>query len=169
MKNGIVIPCYNEANRLQFDVFQSFIDQNSSYLLCFVNDGSKDETLDQLQEFALSNKEQVLVYDMPQNGGKGEAVRQGVKFLLKESKVENIGFLDADLATGFDDYKRLLSVLKFGNYNMILGSRKMDADMDIERSAFRKLASALVGFMIKIIIGMPVNDTQCGAKVFTRS
>jgi DNA-binding response OmpR family regulator len=45
---GVVIPCYDEAERLMSKEFTDFIDKNSGYHLCFVNDGSKDATLDVL-------------------------------------------------------------------------------------------------------------------------
>ena len=42
---GIVIPCYNEEERLSSAVFQEFATQNLGYHLCFVNDGSTDNTM----------------------------------------------------------------------------------------------------------------------------
>jgi len=167
MKNGIIVPCYNEADRLKFDEFKTFLNENPNYLICFVNDGSKDETLNQLINFKMSHNN-VIIHNLPQNCGKAEAVRQGVSKILEIDSIQNVGFLDADLATGFDDYKRLVSTMKFGNLEMVFGSRKMKGGEEIERSLFRKLASLLVGMMIKVIVGMPIQDTQCGAKVFTQ-
>ncbi len=169
MKKGIVIPCYNEANRLQLDRFQNFIDNNKSYILCFVNDGSKDETLEQLEDFRTGNESLVIIENLAINQGKAEAVRNGVQALLALSDVETIGYLDADLATGFEDYMRLENQIHTEGKNMVFGSRKMDDSEGIERSAFRKFASWVIGMMIKVLIGMPINDTQCGAKVFTRA
>ena len=45
MKTGIIIPCYNEENRLNSEAFLTFIKAHTNYVLCFVNDGSKDNTL----------------------------------------------------------------------------------------------------------------------------
>lgn len=170
MKNGVIVPCYNEADRLKFNEFASFLNQNSSYVLCFVNDGSKDDTLNQLLKFQNENSNlNIIVHNLESNAGKAEAVRQGALRLLEIESVKSMGFLDADLATGFDDYLRLSSALKFRNLAMVFGSRKMDNSNDIERSGFRKFASMLVGMMIKMIVGMPIKDTQCGAKIFSRS
>lgn len=166
MKNVIIIPCYNEAGRLKFDEFLKFIYANPNYLLCFVNDGSKDETLVQLEAFANGKEDQIIVFNMPENGGKAEAVRSGMNFILDNHSAKTIGFLDADLATGFDDYKVLVNTLETEDQKMVFGSRKMETAGDIERSVFRKLASGIIGLMIKIIIGLPIKDSQCGAKVF---
>lgn len=168
MKNGIIVPCYNEADRLKFEEFSTFLNNNPNYIICFVNDGSKDETLNQLLSFKAIQGDNVIVHNLPENAGKAEAVRQGACKLLEDTSVDNLGFLDADLATGFADYQRLVSRLEFGKKEMVFGSRKMGEANEIERSAFRKLASMMVGMIIKLIVGMPIKDTQCGAKVFTR-
>lgn len=170
MKNGIVIPCYNEADRLKLSEFQNFIDNNEEYTLCFVNDGSKDDTLNQLEEFKLGQEDRVIVYNMPQNGGKAEAVRNGVKCLLNTTKVNNVGFIDADLATGFEDYQALVNQLENNlGISAVVGSRKLDDSIDMERSKLRSLASNMIGMIIKKIVGLDIKDTQCGAKVFERN
>lgn len=168
MKNGIVIPCYNEEFRLKLDEFQEFINQYPEYMLCFVNDGSSDKTLEKLEHFRRGQEDQVTIFDMPQNGGKAAAVRAGVTWLLQTSDVQSIGFVDADLATGFDDYRMLVQNLEASNNEVIIGSRKINADLDINRSFFRKAASYIIGKFINKIIGLDIKDTQCGAKVFSR-
>ena len=45
-KIGIVVPCYNEANRIELHFFEQFVLQNNNCVFCFVNDGSSDETLE---------------------------------------------------------------------------------------------------------------------------
>lgn len=169
MNNGIVIPCYNEAQRLKFNEFESFINNNPDYTICFVNDGSSDDTLNELREFEASQGARVMVRNLPENKGKAEAVRQGIQFMLSQTNVETVGFIDADLATGFNDYKRLVNRLDATNKDVVFGSRKMESEAEIERSRFRKLASWIIGTLIKIIVGLPIKDTQCGAKVFTRA
>lgn len=42
---GVVIPCYDEEDRLSSKEFTDFVEKHSGYHLCFVNDGSKDNTL----------------------------------------------------------------------------------------------------------------------------
>ena len=158
MKNGIVIPCYNEANRLQFDQFRSFLEENKSYSLCFVNDGSKDETLSQLEDFS-KNTARVMVVNLTENMGKAEAVRQGVQQLLMKNEFSTVGYLDADLATGFDDYMRLTDLLRVTRKSMVFGSRKMEESGNIDRSFLRDSASKLIGKFIHLIIGMPIKDT----------
>ncbi len=171
MKNGIIIPCYNEADRLQLDKFQQFIDTQRDYMLCFVNDGSKDDTLKVLSSFKKTNPGRVDVFDMPQNGGKAEAVRNGILHLVNTTNVCTVGFMDADLSTGFEDYMDLTQAIECEEENkeMVFGSRQMLEDNHIERTFFRSVASKAVGLLIRAVLRLPIKDTQCGAKVFSVS
>jgi len=170
MENAIVIPCYNEAKRLDLSTFNNFLSQRSDYIICFVNDGSSDNTLEILKDFQQNHKDRVHVYDAPQNNGKAEAIRSGVNYMLQYTQANNIGFMDADLATGFDDYENLVGSLddNLDNDGMVIGSRTRVNTANIQRTAFRSASSNVFNKAIQWIIGLKINDTQCGAKVFTR-
>lgn len=168
MKYGIVIPCYNESERLPFSKFSQFIETHPNHVICFVNDGSQDDTLLKLLAFKLEAGRQVVVYDMPKNSGKAEAVRSGMNRLLEIEGIKQIGFLDADLATGFDDYLRLERKLERDELAMIFGSRKLNESDEIDRNVVRATLSWIIGLMIKMILRLPIKDTQCGAKIFNK-
>ena len=85
-KTAIIIPCYNEANRLDRQAFIDFIQDHPDYLLCFVNDGSSDDTISVLYEIKDAQDDQIHVLDMPRNSGKAAAVRAGALY-LSESKI----------------------------------------------------------------------------------
>ncbi len=166
MKNAIVIPSYNEAERLDFNKFNDFLLENPDYLVCFVNDGSKDNTLALIQNFCTKYKN-ATVYDMPQNGGKAEAVRSGVNYVIENFSVDQIGFMDADLSTSFKEYKRLSQKLEANSdLKIVFGSRQEGEDSNIERTLFRDIASKSVSLLIRSILRLPIHDTQCGAKIF---
>lgn len=164
---GVVIPCYNEEDRLQTDSFAQFLNNNSGYQLCFVNDGSKDDTLGVLNKFK-EEYEDIIVYDCAQNGGKAEAVRQGMLHLLKDQSLDFIGFLDADLSTNFEDFEDLVSTLSSSSFKLVAGSRIQRVGASILRESSRGIISKTVNFIIRKILGMEFQDTQCGAKVMTR-
>ncbi len=168
MLNGIIIPCYNEANRLKINEFQAFLNATNNYQLCFVNDGSADDTAKILKAFAAKNPNKVLFLDLSANVGKAEATRMGVYHLAQMTLVQTIGFLDADLATGFEDYTRLAETLNDNiSLKMVIGSRKLDKE-NINRTAFRSFASNCFGSISSSITKLQIADTQCGAKVFDK-
>ncbi len=165
---GVVIPCYNEEDRLLESQFLSFIDENPGYYLCFVNDGSSDNTLEVLRKLSVGREEFVKVYDCEKNGGKAEAVRQGMLYLSQNKKLDYIGFLDADLSTDFQDLDDLVSTIETSNFKIVSGSRIQRMGADISKDSARALISFMINYLIRKILSMNFKDTQCGAKVFHR-
>jgi len=171
MKHGIVIPCYNEASRLQMDEFIEFANHNKDIVLCFVNDGSKDPTRSALASLKEVVHDNISIYNLSENAGKADAVRSGALFLYEETEVETIGFLDADLSTSFEEYRDLLKTHgdSKGRIKIVFGSRNMKGEGEIKRNPLRKIFSDIIKMLIFLISRMKIADTQCGAKVFDRS
>lgn len=169
MKTGIIIPCYNEEKRLNQEAFVSFIKENEDYHLCFVNDGSTDKTLNVLYVMKEQAPHAISIVDVKKNSGKATAVRAGARFLYNKSHITNIGFMDADLSTDFRDFKDLVQTLKRENKMVVFGSRNALGSGAIERNVMRNVFSKFIKQFILLILGLPIRDTQCGAKVFTRS
>lgn len=165
---GIVIPCYNEEERLLGAEFKEFVHKNLGYHLCFVNDGSKDNTLGVLEELRKGNEDRISIYNCEKNGGKAEAVRLGMLHLAKQNQYNFIGFLDADLSTNFDDFKVLANEISNSNFQIVSGSRMTRMGADIAKESARAIISKTVNFIIRQTLGMNFKDTQCGAKIMTK-
>ncbi|WP_111707432.1 response regulator [Lutibacter citreus] len=163
---GVVIPCYNEEERLLSDDFLSFVDKHSGYHLCFVNDGSKDKTLDVLNKLKKGRESYITVYDCEQNGGKAEAVRLGMLHMAEKEDLDYIGFLDADLSTDLSDFDDLVSTIEKSKFKIVSGSRMSRMGANITKESARKIISLTINFIIRKILKMDFNDTQCGAKIF---
>ena len=165
---GVVIPCYNEEKRLRSATFQKFVENNLGYHLCFVNDGSKDDTLQVLNELAKGYEDHISVYNCAQNGGKAEAVRQGILHLTKDAQIDYFGYLDADLSTDFRDFNDLVEAITDSDFQIIGGSRMARMGANITKEGGRAIISKSINLIIRNILGMSFNDTQCGAKIMTR-
>ncbi|WP_218599284.1 response regulator [Polaribacter sp. NJDZ03] len=163
---GVVIPCYDEEKRLLSKEFTDFIIKNSGYHLCFVNDGSKDNTLQVLNDLRKGREDFITVYDCEKNGGKAEAVRQGMLHMAKQDDLDYIGFLDADLSTDLADFDDLVSTIENSNYKIVSGSRISRMGADITKESARKVISLTINYIIRKILSMDFKDTQCGAKIF---
>lgn len=164
---GIVIPCYNEEERLLGAEFKEFVHKNLGYHLCFVNDGSKDNTLGVLEELRKGNEDRISIYNCEKNGGKAEAVRLGMLHLAKQKQYNFIGFLDADLSTNFDDFKVLVAEISKSKFQIVSGSRMTRMGADIAKESARAIISKTINLIIRKTLGMEINDTQCGAKIMT--
>ena len=168
--HAIIIPCYNEEQRLPFDKFLSFAQKNPEVLLCFVNDGSKDKTLGVLRGLQSECPENICVYNMEKNGGKSEAVRQGMLYVYQNYAVELLGYLDADLATLPEEWLLMAKYkMNYPQFGAIVGSRIQRLGANINRDDNRSFLSAIIKKAIKVILKTPFQDTQCGAKIFNRS
>ena len=78
----VVVPCYNEAKRLNLRAIQEFGRRAEGIELLFVNDGSRDETLELLEQLHASHPRRFGFLHLARNGGKAEAVRQGMLLAL---------------------------------------------------------------------------------------
>ncbi len=167
---SIIVPCYNEEKRFPQKEFVEFAKNHPDVLLCFVNDGSKDKTLDVLKKVQSKSPENISVFDMPQNGGKSEAVRQGMLFINNKFNINLLGFLDADLATIPEEWLEMAKHKEERpQYGAIVGSRIQRLGANIKRDDDRSLFSGIIKRFIRVILKTPFQDTQCGAKIFHKS
>lgn len=165
---GVVIPCYNEEDRLSSELFRNFAFENLGYHLCFVNDGSTDNTMKVLEELRKGNESNISIYNCDKNGGKAEAVRQGIQYLMQDEQFDYVGYLDADLSTDFRDFDDLVKTMETSKFKIVSGSRISRMGADITKESARKIISKTINIIIQKILGMPFKDTQCGAKVMNR-
>src|SRR3954470_6062577 len=111
MRNtAVVVPCYNEAERLDSGAFREFARSNSDVSFLFVNDGSVDRTQDLLEELHRDDPVAFRSHRLERNLGKAEAVRRGM-LLAMESRPAYVGYWDADLATPLEailDFRAVL-------------------------------------------------------------
>jgi glycosyltransferase involved in cell wall biosynthesis len=144
-KTCLVIPCYNESERLDTQAFLSELLNNPDLTLIFVNDGSKDATIDVLRSLHSNSsngvQDRIYVLSYSQNQGKATAVQRGLlwaaalsnntaapDFLNDCETIANgiieakyFGFWDADLATPFSELTWFYHLAKDSDPDMIIG------------------------------------------------
>ena len=160
MKVSIVVPCYNEENRIKpflTSLIQFSKDNLKSYEIIVVNDGSKDKTLDVLKEFSKDIK--LVSYD--KNKGKGGAVREGIL----SSMGEKVLFIDADGSIQPDEIPKMLE--KLDSYDVVVGDRA-SKDSDVNAIALRNITGKLFNFYVNVLFGYKTWDNLCGFKGFKK-
>ena len=162
-----VLDIQEPGTRLPVDKFESFLDSHPHVMICFVNDGSKDNTLDILN--SIKNKfPNVDIVSYEPNQGKAEAVRRGILHCNDHIDHTFIAYLDADLATPLEDCLELTDRFT-SNINFVFGSRILKVGSHIERKKYRFLAGRIIATFISNILKLKVYDTQCGCKLFTKN
>jgi glycosyltransferase involved in cell wall biosynthesis len=108
---ALVVPCYNEAARLDVDAFVRFITTHTSVRLVLVDDGSVDGTSEVLERIRVAAPDAVTALRLGKNQGKGEAVRAGILAAMGGNPAI-VGFFDADLSTPLDAVDDFLALLR---------------------------------------------------------
>lgn len=163
----IVIPCYNEENTISSIEYAQFLEHQPDASICFVNDGSTDNTLLVLNQLQQQYPQRILLLSLLKNVGKAEAVRQGILYSTNNFNLKYIGYLDADLATTLEEFMVVKSNLK-NDIVFCFGSRIRKIGSTINRENSRFLIGRIIATFISNILDLKVYDTQCGCKVFTK-
>ncbi|HTS28939.1 MAG TPA: glycosyltransferase [Bryobacteraceae bacterium] len=162
---AIVVPCYNEGRRLPVGEFQKFLGSSSVDFL-LVDDGSRDNTREVLAKLQAAWPGRVTPIHQDRNRGKAETVRHGICCALDRG-FEYVGFWDADLATPLDEIPEFLAVFAGRpQIDMVFGSRVKLLGRRVERKAARHYLGRVFATFVSILLGLPIYDTQCGAKIF---
>ena len=162
MRIVLVIPCYNEANRLQILKFKD----HPGLFYVFVNDGSSDGTEEMIKQSLGDN---IRLFNLEQNMGKAEAVRQGMREACRLfPDAEWIGFWDADLATPLSQVEYMVSYLEIQHqkFTAIFASRLMRLGSDIKRDPKRHILGRVFVTLSSLLLDLHAYDSQCGAKIF---
>jgi glycosyltransferase involved in cell wall biosynthesis len=162
---ALVVPCYNEAARLDAAAFLHFLSTHPRVRLVMVDDGSVDGTRELLERMRAAAPATVTVIQHRENQGKAEAVRAGMIAALAENPAL-VGFFDADLSTplhAVDDFIALLG--RRPDIEFVLGSRVLLMGRDVKRKAVRHYLGRVFATAVSLALDLPVYDTQCGAKM----
>lgn len=177
MELCIVIPAYNEAERIELTI-RSYVlafreyesEQNGALITTFVVvlNGCVDNTREVVERIQAETSNVDLI-EIPQSG-KGLAVRTGFAYGLKK-KADLIGFVDADMATRPEFFFQLVQALKKRECDGIIASRYMYGAIVVPPRPFIKRwgSKAFFESFVRILFWLPNDDFQCGAKLFTRS
>ena len=165
---SIVIPAYNEENRIGRTLTETFAyldQQDFSSEVIVVNDGSTDHTVEAVRKFESRAGSRLRLIENPGNRGKGYSVRNG----MLKADGEIALFFDADLATPTSEIVKVVGPIAEGRYDVVFGSRAIDRSLVGTRQSFFREAVGRTGNLIQFAFtGLRFKDTQCGFKAFRR-
>lgn len=162
---SVIIPAYNEAKRLPLtliDIDKHLDEQEYSYEIVVVNDGSTDDTAEIAERFS-SLINNLRLINNEENRGKGAVVRQG----MLEAKGLWRLFMDADNSTSIVEFNKMIPYFKSG-YDVVIGSRNVKyARMMPPQPFYKRILGRLGNIFIQIVLIRGIWDTQCGFKCFS--
>jgi glycosyltransferase involved in cell wall biosynthesis len=162
----VVVPCYNESQRLDVAAFEQFLSEPLGVSLLFVDDGSTDTTPLLLNQLKKRFPEHISTLRLDKNAGKAEAVRRGLQTAIA-ARPEFVGYWDADLATPLDTILAFRNVLlRRPELLLAMGARVSLLGRQIHRTWKRHILGRAFATAASSVLHIPVYDTQCGAKLF---
>ncbi len=165
----LVVPCYNEARRLDVAALTDFVREQPGVRFLLVDDGSTDDTCAIIDALADRMPGSFATLHLVENRGKAEAVRLGMLAALRAGPAY-VGFWDADLATplaALPDFCELMETRP--KIDLVMGARVRLLGRDIDRRAARHYIGRLFATAVSLVLHLPTYDTQCGAKLFRAS
>lgn len=166
MHLSVVIPAYNEAKRITntlFSIKDYLYRESYDWEVLIVNDGSKDNTAEIVNNFVKQNPSFKLI-DNKKNHGKGYAVRQG----MLEAKGEYRLFTDADNSTAIDHVERFWSYFKQG-YDVVIASIAVrGATLAHSEKFYKRWFGKLGNLWIQAWLLPGIWDSRRGFKIFTK-
>lgn len=149
-----IIPAYNEEKNIG-----KVIQKCQKYVLriIVVDDGSNDNTLQVAQSM------NVITVQNKQNKGKTEALKKGFNRALEE-KAEILLMMDGDGQHNPEEIPCFLGKIQEG-YDLVIGARKFDKQV---MPAIRILANSISSFLVSLICGIRIDDSQSGYRAVRR-
>lgn len=162
-KISIIIPAFNEEARIT-KTLESIPKQMLGFRLevIVVNDGSTDKTKKIVQKIA-TKKENITLLAHLKNKGKGAAIKTGMLACDGDFAL----YMDADNSTTINHLEKFIK--KATENDVIIGSRALkDSQITRHQSYYKRLLGKLGNLLIRKILGLKFQDTQCGFKFFNR-
>jgi glycosyltransferase involved in cell wall biosynthesis len=163
---SIILPAFNESARIGpgLEKALEFVrEQGWSVEIIVVNDGSRDDTADIVKQL-MANAPELRLLENPGNHGKGYSVRNG----MLNARGDILLFSDADFSSPIYEAVKLIGAINDGA-EVAFGSRWLLAETQTKRqSRLRQFVGRAYNLLLRVALGLPYKDTQCGFKAFTR-
>jgi len=166
MKLSVIIPAFNEAERLPATLDEAYKWLTQTFLddfeIIVVDDGSSDTTVEKTQQM-IADKPQLKVLVQPENRGKGAAVKRGMLEACGDIRL----FMDADHSTHIRETEKVLNAIEKGAEVVIASRQHPESDISLHQSWLREHMGQSFNFIMRSIVGLDIQDTQCGFKAFS--
>jgi len=166
LKISIIIPAYNEENRILRCLNRLLRYCNESewdFEVLIAEDGSTDNTVKIVKDFASQDK-RIKLLSFTERLGKGGAIKNAMFQATKDC----VCYMDVDLSADVAELERLIPFLN--DYDIVIGSRLLRGNLpDIEGPVYRKILSRFYSRFFRFLFRMPIHDPQCGFKLFKKN
>jgi glycosyltransferase involved in cell wall biosynthesis len=165
-KISLIMPAYRAERTVKESLLSTkeVLDKSGyDYEIICVVDGKLDRTWQEARKIERKFPKLIKVAGYKNNLGKGHAVRFG----MAKSSGEIVGFLDVGLDLNTNGLRMLLSHFEWYNADIMIGSKRHPVSK-VTYPWQRRIMSYGYQFVVRVLFGLKVKDTQVGMKFFRR-
>jgi glycosyltransferase involved in cell wall biosynthesis len=159
---SLILACYNEGLTFEksLDKILSFIKKfQGAWEIIFIDDKSDDSTREIIEKYVRRVHHAKAIYHT-RNTGRGKSVAEGI--LASRGKI--CGFIDVDCEVSPRYIPLFIQEIEKG-CDMVVGKRYYESSF---KSLTRVVASHTYSYAIKLLLKMPIEDTEVGYKFFRK-
>lgn len=161
---SVIVPVYKQENTIADDlttINHTLAQIRYPHEIIAVVDGINiDNSFNIIKKLKIDN---LKVYGLPQNRGKGYAVKYG----MSKTKGDYIAFIDAGMEIDSNGLSMILEHMEWYNADIIVASKRHPASQ-VKYPFDRKIISFSAQIFARFLLGIKVRDTQAGLKIFKR-
>ena len=161
---SIIVPCRDEEDNVE--IIMKNIKKNcdyENYEIIFINDYSKDNTLDKLKEFSV--KHQNIFYYVNQKKGLGGAISLGIS----ESKGKYICIMMSDSSDTVEDLNRYYETIMYNDLDAVFGSRFIKGGKTVDYPIIKLILNRIGNLLAKFLMWSDLNDFTNGFKIYKKN
>ncbi len=162
----VALPVYNEEQELKENTLKLYGYLNSElrgsgFSITIADNASTDKTPLIGKQLAAQYKN--IHFIRLEEKGRGRAIKK----VWLESNAQILAYMDIDLSTSLDSFKKIITAISEKGYDVAIGSRLLPQSKIYKRPLQREILSRGLNIIIKIFFQIKFSDAQCGFKAIS--
>ena len=163
MSIGIIIPAYKESDNIENLIF-SILKFLKDPIIIIVDDSPNNEIQEKIKRF-----NNIRYIYRGKKLGRGSAVIEGMKTLIKEDEINKIIEMDADLSHNPSEIENNLKIFEKNNLDLLISSRYLKDSRIINWGLQRRVFSSLANKLAKFVLKIPITDYTNGFRIYSKN
>ena len=163
MSIAIIIPTYKESDNIENLIF-SILEFLKDPIIIIVDDSPNNEIQEKIKRF-----NNIRYIYRGKKLGRGSAVIEGMKTLIKEEEINKIIEMDADLSHNPSEIENNLKIFEKNNLDLLISSRYLKDSRIINWGLERRIFSSLANKLAKFVLKIPITDYTNGFRIYSKN
>ena len=163
MSIAIIVPAYKESDNIE-NLIVSILKFLKNPIIIIVDDSPNNEIQEKIKRF-----DNIRYIYRGKKLGRGSAVIEGMKTLIKEEEINKIIEMDADLSHNPSEIENNLKIFEKNNLDLLISSRYLKDSRIINWGLQRRVFSSLANKLAKFVLKIPITDYTNGFRIYSKN